>query len=84
MKKKITILLVTTLLTASIPVFAVNTNDIKDQVNDNNEKIDILEQEKSDLQKNKKIVFPFVYSYRAIIVFIANRREYLPNFEAET
>lgn len=56
MKKKITILLVTTLLTASIPVFAVNTNDIKDQVNDNNEKIDILEQEKSDLQKNKKIV----------------------------
>ena len=42
MKKKITMFLVTTLLTASVPVFAVNTGDIKDQVNDNNEKIDFL------------------------------------------
>ena len=56
MKKKITMFLVTTLLTASVPVFAVNTGDIKDQVNDNNEKIDVLEQEKSDLQKNKKVI----------------------------
>lgn len=56
MKKKIVIFLITTLLTASIPVFAANTNDIKNQVNDNNEKIDVLEQEKSELQKHKKIV----------------------------
>ena len=56
MKKKIAFILFATLLTASLPVFAASTNEIKDQVNDNNEKIDILEQEKSDLQKNKKVV----------------------------
>lgn len=56
MKKKISIFLVSMVLTASLPVFATDTNEIKDQVNDNNEKIDVLEQEKSDLEKNKKIV----------------------------
>lgn len=54
MKKKIAFLLITALLTATHPVFATDTGKIKNQVEENKDKIDVLEQEKNNVEQNKK------------------------------